>query len=398
MKKSPPYRIAALLPIGPEYSGRLLEGAIFYAEEVQEIELVDLPYRRETAPPDLAELDGIDGIDGALVWLREGESWADELIKSGVVVVNTSGDRRQEEIPFVAFRGSHVIAQAVEHFTELGLGHVTYVGSTINSPSVLKKRAERFIETACNAGMKAGSFEIGTTPGGIEDRSFRPNASQSRAFDGFLETLSIPHGIWCENDFIARFVCDRVAAKKLDIPGDVAVLGFLDYRIARMNRPTISTIPQPGQIIGRKALEWIHECLREGKSCEGLISVPSPPVEPRDSTMGKQGNTRVYRQAMTTIREHACTGLKVVELMGSIPVSQPTFSRRFAEIYGRTPGAAIRQARLDRAQHYLKSTSFSVERIAELCGFEQSGKFSTFFKRETGMTPSDFRSVRADVD
>jgi LacI family transcriptional regulator len=320
------------------------------------------------------------------------------LIKAGVVVVNISGDRKPEEVPLVAFRGSQAIAQAVDHFAELDLRHITFVGRVVRSAPTLKWLAGKFIELAGHSGIKANFFELGATKGSIEDRSFRASPAQRCSFEGFLKTLSLPHGIWCEDDFIARFVCDRAEAKKLSIPGDIAVLGFQDYRVARMNRPTITTIPQPGQIIGRKALEWIHESLQEGKQCEGVIAVPCPPVEARDSTMGKQGNTRRYRQAMATIREHACTGLTVEDLVGSVPVSQPTFSMHFAKIYGRTPGAEIRAVRLERAKHYLRSTTFSIERIAGLCGFEQSGKFSTFFRRETAMTPSAYRHSIIDED
>lgn len=395
MKSPPLFRIAALLPSGPEYAERLLEGAIDYAQEISQIELIDIPYQRESGPPCPDELENLDG---ALVWLQQDECWVDELIKRGVVVVNTSGDRIPDEIPLVAFKGSHVVKEAVAHFAELNLRDVVYIGEDTSSNPTLQRRFAQFKRSAEQKRMKASEFEIGANQRGIEDRSYFPAAIDQKSLDTFLLTLSGPTGVWCQDDFIARFVCDRAAALNLDVPGDLAVLGLDDYRIARTKRPTISSIPQPGQLIGYRAVGWIHECLREEKPCRGIIALHPPPVEARESTLGQASDTRIYRQALKTIREHACRGLTVDELMQSIPMSQPTFSKRFSELYGLTPGSEIRRVRLDQARHYLCSTSFSVERVANLCGFEQSGKFSTFFKRETGTTPSAFRHSQSKKD
>jgi AraC-like DNA-binding protein len=80
------------------------------------------------------------------------------------------------------------------------------------------------------------------------------------------------------------------------------------------------------------------------------------------------------------------------DLVKTLPMSQFTFTKRFTRLYGHTPGVEFRKVKTESAKYYLRATTFSVERIAGLCGFEQPGKFSRFFKRQTGMTPTDYRT------
>ncbi len=61
------------------------------------------------------------------------------------------------------------------------------------------------------------------------------------------------------------------------------------------------------------------------------------------------------------INDHACEGLKVNDLVKMLPMSQFTFTKHFTSLYGHTPGEDIRRVKTERARHYLRSTSFSVE-------------------------------------
>ncbi|MCX6877813.1 MAG: helix-turn-helix domain-containing protein [Verrucomicrobia bacterium] len=387
MKSRSVIRIAVLLPAEPEYAGRLLEGAILYAEEMGGVEVLDLPYLSDRGCPVVNELPAFDG---ALVWLRPRDTWVGHLLARGVMVVNTSGDQPPEVVPMVAFQGSSVIATAVAHLGVLGRSQAAYVGADIATSTALKWRVERYCEACARAGMRTEVLDLGVLAG-IDDRMTRLSASQQRMLDRFLRSLHLPAVAWCDDDHLAQHLCQRAMHCGLEVPGHLAVLGMFDYRIARSSRPSISSIPQPGQLIGRRATQWIHESIRDGRRCEGLIALPSPAVQVRDSTRCERRGNTPYHDALEAIRNHACEGLSVGEVMDGMRMSQRTFSRRFAALFGRTPGAEIRRVKAEQAKTYLLSTGHSVERIADLCGFSEQGKFSNFFKRETGMTPTGFR-------
>ncbi|WP_433259891.1 helix-turn-helix domain-containing protein [Actinosynnema sp. CS-041913] len=58
---------------------------------------------------------------------------------------------------------------------------------------------------------------------------------------------------------------------------------------------------------------------------------------------------------------------------------------------GRTPGAVIRAALALEAKRLLARTELSAAQIAHRLSFEDPSYFGRFFKRETGMSPGDFR-------
>lgn len=60
---------------------------------------------------------------------------------------------------------------------------------------------------------------------------------------------------------------------------------------------------------------------------------------------------------------------------------------------GRTPAELLREATLREAQRLLARTSLSCAQVASTLGFEDASYFSRFFRRESGITPTGFRSV-----
>jgi LacI family transcriptional regulator len=89
--------------------------------------------------------------------------------------------------------------------------------------------------------------------------------------------------------------------------------------------------------------------------------------------------------------DHACEGLTVKDLARVVHVSQQMLATRFKDVVGRSPGEGIRRVRMERAKHYLVTTHLTIANIAGLCGYSEQSKFTNFFKRETGVSPSEFR-------
>jgi len=124
------------------------------------------------------------------------------------------------------------------------------------------------------------------------------------------------------------------------------------------------------------------------------IVIETPPVVVRESTSRPDLPDERLRRAYEFIVEHACQNITVDDVLPLVQLSLPTFRQRFVAQYGRTPGAEIRRVKRERAQHYLRTTTFDVTRIAKLCGYDVPADFAHFFKRETGQTPTAYRRQR----
>jgi LacI family transcriptional regulator len=64
---------------------------------------------------------------------------------------------------------------------------------------------------------------------------------------------------------------------------------------------------------------------------------------------------------------------------------------RYRKATGRTPHEDLLRIRIGRVQQLLAETDHSLERIAGLAGFNHPEYMSVAFKRETGMTPGQYR-------
>jgi LacI family transcriptional regulator len=74
------------------------------------------------------------------------------------------------------------------------------------------------------------------------------------------------------------------------------------------------------------------------------------------------------------------------------PLSRRALETRFQKVIGRTPHQEINRLKLQRVKELLLEPSLSLQTIADLTGFKHPEYLSVFFKRETGLAPSDYRS------
>ena len=82
------------------------------------------------------------------------------------------------------------------------------------------------------------------------------------------------------------------------------------------------------------------------------------------------------------------------DLAEQLNLSYDYFQHRFRELYGVSPQQYLLQKRLSVAQDLLLDSKSSCTDIAYRCGFSNSSQFSMIFRRELGVTPSQFRKSK----
>ncbi|MEA2068328.1 MAG: helix-turn-helix transcriptional regulator, partial [Verrucomicrobiota bacterium] len=83
----------------------------------------------------------------------------------------------------------------------------------------------------------------------------------------------------------------------------------------------------------------------------------------------------------------------VADLAGEIGLSESRLRVLFKEAAGIPLGAYIQNYRLNHAMALLRTTSLSIADVAEEAGFGSHQAFSRIFRKETGQTPRDYRSL-----
>jgi transcriptional regulator GlxA family with amidase domain len=73
-------------------------------------------------------------------------------------------------------------------------------------------------------------------------------------------------------------------------------------------------------------------------------------------------------------------------------MSERNFIRRFQAATGKAPAAYVQAVRVEAAKVILERDATPVQTVAGMVGYTDPSFFRTIFKRETGMTPADYRS------
>lgn len=209
----------------------------------------------------------------------------------------------------------------------------------------------------------------------------------------WLSGLPKPVGILATNDLLGHHVLDACNRAGLLVPEQVAVLGVDNDELlcGLCNPPLSSVIPDPEQI-GYEAAAWLDRIMQGDQPApDALLEVPPLGIAVRQSTDIFAVSDPDIARALQFIREHACDGITVQDVLSHITVSRSWLERGFRTHLGRSPQAEIRRTQIDRCKTLLKTTDLTLDRIASMAGFKHAEYMSALFKRETGEPPGKFR-------
>jgi LacI family transcriptional regulator len=131
--------------------------------------------------------------------------------------------------------------------------------------------------------------------------------------------------------------------------------------------------------------------MRGGKIYERQIAVPPSGIVTRRSTDVSAIADPLVADAVQFIRQNACRGINVEDVLAHLAVSRSVLQRRFRVELNKTIHDVIFTARVDRVKELLATTSLSREEIARRTGFRHPEYMSAAFKELTGGTMREFR-------
>ncbi len=102
------------------------------------------------------------------------------------------------------------------------------------------------------------------------------------------------------------------------------------------------------------------------------------------------GDAAIVR-AIGWMREHFHESSPVGEAIKEAGLPARTFTRRFHLAAGVSPLEYVHRLRLSRACRMLESSTMNVQTVARQLGYEDPSFFSRLFKRETSLTPAQYR-------
>jgi len=100
----------------------------------------------------------------------------------------------------------------------------------------------------------------------------------------------------------------------------------------------------------------------------------------------------VIRQAEDYIEQHFMDpNLSLNDVAAQVSLSPSHFSAVFSQETGQTFKERLTEARIKKAKELLRTTTLRSSEISDQVGYNDPHYFSHVFRRQTGLTPRDFR-------
>lgn len=100
---------------------------------------------------------------------------------------------------------------------------------------------------------------------------------------------------------------------------------------------------------------------------------------------------QICGQYLTLVELHYHEEHRVDWYASQMCLSPKYLSNVLKQTLNLSPNKCIDEALVRQAKSLLSSTSLSVQEISDRLGFQNQSHFGTFFRRQTGCSPSDFR-------
>ena len=135
----------------------------------------------------------------------------------------------------------------------------------------------------------------------------------------------------------------------------------------------------------------ILDRMMAGKTVSGLHLVKPSGIVIRQSSDVLATTDPDVSQAVRFIRDHAAEGIKVGDLLRTLPISRRALEARFKKSLGHTPHDEILRVQLQRVRQLLEETDMPLKTIAERAGFKHVAYLSAVFKQHVGIPPGEYR-------
>jgi LacI family transcriptional regulator len=375
--------VALLIETSRTYGRDLLRGIKRFMSEHEPWSIfTEMRALESPVPPWLVRWRG----DGILTRTNS-QAMADAIRKTGVPAVELRATKLRHNLPFIGVDNRWLGQMVAEHLLECGFRHFGVY--ELATEGYFEERRDNFIETLRRAGFPCHEYQ---TP----DRREKPVhwEKQQAAVARWIAGLPKPIGIMACTDQLGFWLLDACRRAGVAVPEEVAVVGVEnDESLCAMSTPPLSSVQFNGEQIGYQAAAMLARLMAgEPVPKEPMLVKPLGIVTRQSSDVVALENQDLAA-AVRFIREHACDGITVDDVLRAVLVSRSSLERQMRNVLGRTPAAEIARVQFNRVRELLSETELSLAAIAGKVGFNYPQYMAEAFKRRFGQTPGEFRAA-----
>jgi DNA-binding LacI/PurR family transcriptional regulator len=180
---------------------------------------------------------------------------------------------------------------AGEHLLERGHRSIAFVGGPASIRQVVDRRSG--LEKAV-ARVRGARVSVVETPA----LTVAAGRDAVQRIAG-LPASRRPTAVFCANDLLALGVLQEVMRRGLEVPGDVAIVGYDDIEFAAAAAVPLSSVRQPRELLGRTAAQLLLDEVNDAAGHEHEQRMFEPELVVRDSSAYDASAARRRRRAQS---------------------------------------------------------------------------------------------------
>lgn len=234
-------------------------------------------FRDSKREEEMAERLKINGAKGIIFGNSRVEDNFVKRISNFLPVVVFDKEYESDNIASVLLDSHYGAYTATRHLLDNGCKEIIHFGGT-DELLVSIQRAQGYEEAMKQAGLRPRILKVGyDEKAGYEKIKKIIEKSERIEFDA----------VFCMNDLVAIGVIKALKEKGLRIPQDVAVVGFDDTNLCDFIFPSLTSVKQPAEEMGKVAAKMLIELIEKRANVRKYIF--SPTLVVRKSSLRARG-------------------------------------------------------------------------------------------------------------
>jgi len=148
------------------------------------------------------------------------------------------------------------------------------------------------------------------------------------------------------------------------------------------------------EVAERLWLKGLHRDALIGPELDGLTQQLCAILWRENFKQTVSGTLATIDHAAQLLRRRFATPISMTNLAASIHMSEGHFYRQFRLRFGVSPLEYLTDLRIEHAMRLLQCSTLTVQRIAQLVGYNDPQYFSRVFQRRMNRAPNSYRSTR----
>jgi len=316
------------------------------------------------------------------------------VLDKGVPVVDVRGTASIEHVPIVRTDDDAVAELAFRHLIDCEFRRFAFCGYP--GADFSDRRHHAFAARVKELGSELHVFSPGKGKKEPPNYHFRDVEYLAIADEDdlvkWIKSLPKPIGMFVSEDVRALRVTNICREFDIAVPEEMAVIGVGNCDVlCQLSEPHLSSIEHDTDRIGQFAVNSLEQMMTGHTPTDFVKLIEPSRLVARQSTDVLAIADKDIIRAAQYIRQNACNGINVNDILNAVPISRRELERRYVKALRRTPKEEILRVRIERIKQLLSQTDLPIYNVARKSGFDSSGYMSTAFKKRTGLTPGEYR-------